>query len=209
MDETSMRAANESGYTDVEYTEAPTLFLKFAGPSPAAVTKQVADVEGFMKANKCTEFRTSKDPETIEGLWGARKTILWNIIALKEDPDDGIMSCDVAVPISHLADAIEDAKKTASGSGLVVSILGHVGDSNFHATVLHSPDKTELAEKIILHIRRKGIELEGTITGEHGIGVALRDLLTEEVGEHATDMMRRIKFALDPVSPERRALHTC
>ena len=76
MDEVSMRAANESGYTDVEYSEAPTLFLKFAGTSAPAVAKQVADVEALMKGNKCTEFRASKDPDTIEGLWGARKTTL-------------------------------------------------------------------------------------------------------------------------------------
>ena len=192
MDEVSMRASNESGYTEQEYKEAPTLFLKFAGHSKEAVSKQVAVVQKLVKEHKCLDFQAADDVDTIEGLWGARKSTLWNIIAPKENPSDGIMSCDVAVPISRLADAIEDANKRVKGTKLTISRLGHIGDGNFHTTVLHSQKDAKLAEEVILAVRRQGIKFEWTITGEHGVGLALRDLLAEELGDPAVDTMRRV-----------------
>ena len=88
--------------------------------------------------------------------------------------------------------------ETYEKSNLRGSILGHVGDGNFHASVLYGKSQKEAAELVILETRRRGYEMDGTITGEHGIGLTLRDLLTEELGADATDMMRRIKLALDP-----------
>lgn len=192
MDEFSMRAANESGYTNTRYDEKPTLFLKFAGPSKEEVTREVATVRELLQSEGCEGFKSSDDPETIADLWSARKTILWNIIALKGEGDT-LLSCDTAVPITRMAEAIEFARQKAVGTNITMSLLGHIGDGNFHTTILHSPKDKEFAEQIILDVRRKGIELEGTITGEHGIGVALRDLLVEELGENATDMMRKVK----------------
>lgn len=116
------------------------------------------------------------------------------MIAAKKHPDDQFLSCDVAVPISELAGIISETNAKFEEAGLLGSCLGHVGDGNFHASVSYSESEREDAEAIILWCRRRGIELEGTITGEHGIGLSLRDLLTEEIGVNATDMMRRVSL---------------
>ncbi|KAK5109674.1 hypothetical protein LTR62_006796 [Meristemomyces frigidus] len=198
LDETAMRANNASGYLDREYKEVPTLFVKFANPSSEAVVKQVSAVRNLASRYSSVSFDASSDPESREALWAARKTVLWNLLALKRHPTDSFLSCDVAVPISHLALIIEETNDRIQASGLIGSCLGHVGDGNFHASVLYDESERTKAEEIISWCRRRGIELEGTVTGEHGVGLALRDLVTEELGVGATDMMRMIKLSLDP-----------
>jgi len=94
--------------------------------------------------------------------------------------------------MSKLAVIIEEVQEKLREANLLGSTLGHVGDGNFHATVLYSEAERAKAEAIILETQRRGIELEGTITGEHGVGLALRDLLNEELGGNAVDMMRRV-----------------
>lgn len=130
-------------------------------------------------------------------LQSARKTALWSLIAQKRNPDDKFISCDVAVPISNLAKIIEETKEKFKKADLLGSTLGHVGEGNFHCSVLYSEAERMKAEKIILETQRRGIELEGTVTGEHGIGLALRDLLNEELGDNAVDMMRQVTEAFE------------
>lgn len=97
-----------------------------------------------------------------------------------------------------MAEIIDEANSKIKAAGLLGSTLGHVGDGNFHASILYGEKDRVAAENIIDDIRRRGIEMEGTVTGEHGVGLALRDMLELELGESAVDMMRKIKFALDP-----------
>ncbi|PVH84051.1 hypothetical protein DL98DRAFT_613522 [Cadophora sp. DSE1049] len=198
LDETAMQASNQSGYLEKEYKEVPTLFIKFAGATEDAVHRQISAVEKVVQRYKSILFEASSDPDSMDSLWGARKTVLWNLIAQKRNDTDKFLSCDVAVPISQLARIIEETNDRIKASGLLGSCLGHVGDDNFHTTVSCSESEKEKAEEIILWCRRRGIELDGTVTGEHGFGLAPRDLVTEELGANATDMMRMIKLSLDP-----------
>jgi D-lactate dehydrogenase (cytochrome) len=122
------------------------------------------------------------------------QTILWNLIAQRQNDDDKILSCDVAVPISQLSKIINEMNARIKSAGLLGSCLGHVGDSNFHATITYSEAEREKAEALILWCRRRAIEFNGTVTGEHGVGMALRDLVMEELGENATDMMRKASY---------------
>lgn len=197
LDDNTMRAVNQSGHSDKEWTETPTLFVKFSG-TKNAVQEQVRVLEALAEKHGRQSFETSGEPEQIAALWAARKTALWSLIAQKRDPDDKFLGSDVAVPISRLAEIIEESNSKIKAAGLLGSTLGHVGDGNFHASVLYGEKDKVVAENIIDEIRRRGIEMEGTVTGEHGVGLALRDLLEVEVGENAVDMMRRIKVALDP-----------
>jgi len=117
---------------------------------------------------------------------------------MKSDPSDHFISADTAVPISGLAKIIDETLEKLTASGLLGSFLGHVGDGNFHTTVLHGAADKEKARKIIHDVQKRAIELEGTITGEHGIGLEYRDMLVNELGPSYVDMMRQVKLALDP-----------
>ena len=198
LDENTMRAVNHSGYSNKEWKETPTLFVKFSG-TKSAVREQVRVVEALAQKHGRDHFESSGEPEQIAALWAARKTALWSFIAQKRDPDDKFLGSDVAVPITRLAEIIEESNSKIEAAGLLGMTLGHVGDGNFHAAILHGEKDRAVAEGIIDDIRRRGIEMEGTVTGEHGVGLALRDLLGVELGENAVDMMRQIKFALDPL----------
>jgi len=117
---------------------------------------------------------------------------------MKESPEDRFLSTDVAVPISHLADIIEETQIQLRDRGLIGACLGHVGDGNFHTAIIYPSKDEHKACDLVRAIQRRGIALEGTISGEHGIGLENRDALVEELGETSIDAMRRIKLALDP-----------
>ena len=198
LDENTMKAVNQSGYSDKEWKETPTLFVKFSG-TKSAVQEQVEVLKSLAEKYGRDSFESSGEPDQIAALWAARKTALWSLLAQKRDPDDKFLGSDVAVPISRMAEAIEESNSKIKAAGLLGSTLGHVGDGNFHASVLYAEKDKAVAEGIIADIQRRGIEMEGTVTGEHGVGLALRDLLEVELGENAVDMMRMIKLALDPL----------
>ena len=198
LDDNTMRAVNQSGYSDKQWKETPTLFVKFSG-TKNAVQEQTDVLEALAEKHGKKSFESSSDPDQIATLWAARKTALWSLIAQKRNPDDKFLGSDVAVPISRLAEIIEEVNSKIKAAGLLGSTLGHVGDGNFHASILHSEKDKVVAQRIINDIQRRGIEMEGTVTGEHGVGLALRDMLEVELGESAVDMMRKIKFALDPL----------
>ncbi len=210
LDDNSMKAVNESGYSDKRWKETATLFVKFSG-TKGAVQEQVDVLGAIAKKHGRQSFESSSDSDKISALWSARKTALWSLIAQKRNSDDKFLSSDVAVPISRLADIIEESNEQIHVAGLLGSNLGHVGDGNFHTSILYSEKEKAAAEKIIADTQRRGIEMEGTITGEHGIGLNLRDMLQVELGENAIDMMRKvsqclsdttiISFSIDQVRP--------
>ena len=198
LDNTTMRAVNQGGYTDKEWPEEATLFLKFSG-SATQVKEQIADAQTSAQSSGCTSFEFSHNDEEAATLWQARKTVLWGMIALKRHPDDKFMSADAAVPISRLADIIEATKAKLDASGLVGFCVGHAGDGNFHASVLYGVKDKDMAERIIADVQKMGVDMGGTVTGEHGIGLIYRDALVYEVGEDTVGAMRQIKLALDPL----------
>jgi D-lactate dehydrogenase (cytochrome) len=197
--DTSMRGVNAGGYCDKTYAEMPTLFFKFASRDKATVEEQIRQVHALAREESCQTFEYSKTEEEAESIWAARKTILWSMLALKNDPTDGFLSSDTAVPISKLAEAADMAKEKISGTGFVGFIAGHVGDGNFHTGILYPASKRKEARDLITWIQREAIKIGGTVTGEHGVGWEFRDMVDEELGESGVDMMRRLKLALDPL----------
>ena len=195
LDGITMSAVNESGYTDKKWEETPTLFVKFSG-TQRAVQEQVDVLGALAKKHGRHSFEASSEPDKISALWSARKTALWSLLAQKRHPDDKFLSADVAVPISRLADILEESIEEIKLAGLLGSNLGHVGDGNFHTTILYSENEKAAAERLIKYTQRRGVEMEGTITGEHGIGLNLRDMLQVELGENAIDMMRKVSAYL-------------
>ena len=132
LDDVQMKCINIAGMTSKSWTEAPTLFFKFAG-TPSAVKEQISIVQQLAKGSGSKTFEFAKNQAEQTELWSARKEALWSVTALKETEKDHVWTGDVAVPISRLPDIIEETKADTQKSGLLTAIVGHVGDGNFHS----------------------------------------------------------------------------
>ena len=132
LDDVQMRCINESGSTSRRWTEAPTIFFKFAG-TPTGVKEQIALVKKTASAAKSKTFEFAKSDDEGAELWSARKDALWAVMAKKQYATDHVWTTDVAVPISRLPDIIEQTKEDLDSCGLLGTIVGHVGDGNFHS----------------------------------------------------------------------------
>ena len=131
LDDVQMRCINESGNTSRSWKEAPTLFFKFTG-TPSGVKEQIGIVQKLAKLQNSKSFEFAKNADEVTELWSARKEALWSVMAMRRDESDHVWTTDVAVPISRLPDIIEQTKEDMSSSGLMGTIVGHVGDGNFH-----------------------------------------------------------------------------
>jgi D-lactate dehydrogenase (cytochrome) len=212
LDDVQMQCINASKSTRREWAEAPTLFFKFAGTA-LGVKEQISIVQKISKSTGGKTFEFARDETEMKELWSARKAALWSVIAMKRDPSDSVWTTDVAVPISKLPDIVERTKRDLTQSGLLAGICGHVGDGNFHgefpqsavgvmlgftdflpAIILFSDKQKALAEEVVHRMVKNAVELEGTVTGEHGVGLIKRDYLPHELGETAVDVMRRVSL---------------
>ncbi|KAK3115679.1 D-lactate ferricytochrome c oxidoreductase [Teratosphaeriaceae sp. CCFEE 6253] len=198
LDDVQMRCINESGSTSRTWKEVPTLFFKFSG-TPTSVKEHISMVQGYAKKSGSASFEFAKNKEEGDELWSARKEALWSVMAQKKDQTDHVWTTDVAVPISRLADIIEETKDDISRSGLTASIVGHVGDGNFHSIILYNDTEHNVADGLVHRMVKRAIEMEGTATGEHGVGLVKRDYLPHELGDSAVDLMRKMKQAFDPL----------
>ena len=131
LDDVQMKCINESGSTTRQWKEAATLFFKFTG-TPSGVKEQIKLVEKLAQGAKSKSFEFAKNDDEAAELWSARKEALWSVMAKRRDDSDHVWTTDVAVPISRLPDIIEQTKEDMSKSGLLGTIVGHVGDGNFH-----------------------------------------------------------------------------
>jgi D-lactate dehydrogenase (cytochrome) len=114
------------------------------------------------------------------------------MLALKKSPTDKVWITDVAVPLSRLADILEKTKEDIQDSGLLGSIVGHVGDGNFYSLFLFSEEQRPIAERLVHRMVNIAIEMEGTAIGEHGVGLVKRDYLESELGKSTVDTMRMV-----------------
>ncbi|PSR94472.1 hypothetical protein BD289DRAFT_451256 [Coniella lustricola] len=197
LDDEMMKCINQAGQTARTWQEKPTLFFKFAG-TPKGVQEQIDTVKQMAKLSGSTGFDFARSQEEQLDLWSARKEALWSTMAVKRDGDK-VWTTDVAVPISRLPDLIEETKTDMSKSGLYGTIVGHVGDGNFHAILLYNDAERKIAEEVVHRIVKRALEMEGTVTGEHGVGLIKRDYLDHELGSAAVDVMRKMKQSFDPL----------
>ncbi|KAF5002530.1 hypothetical protein FGRMN_295 [Fusarium graminum] len=200
LDEVLMSVINRMGATSRQWSEVPTLFFKFSG-SDAIVKDSIAQVQSISQRHEAKEFMYESDPHKQKALWSARKEALWSMMALRET-DGHVWSTDVAVPLSRVAELIDISKKDLVELGLFGSILGHIGDGNFHETILFENKQHKEVEDCVDRMVYRALEMEGTCTkdiqGEHGIGLGKKDFLKAEVGDVPIQVMRAIKTSLDP-----------
>jgi D-lactate dehydrogenase (cytochrome) len=195
LDTLSIKAVN--AYSDLDYPETPVLFLEFHGTNDFA-REQADSFAGIAVEFGGGPFRWASKQEDRNKLWKARHDAFW--AASKMKPEANSMSTDVCVPISRLAECIHETHEDSVKSGLLAPIIGHVGDGNFHALVFFDaaqPEEVRRAEDFVMRLNERAIGMDGTCTGEHGIGQGKQAALQREMG-HGIDMMRAIKRALDP-----------
>jgi len=196
LDALSITAINRHG--KLELPESPTLFFEFHG-SPTGVEEQAALVESIAADHGGTDFQWARQTEDRSRLWHARHNAYFAALGLR--PGARALTTDVCVPISALAECIAQTRADLAQSAITAPLLGHVGDGNFHLIVLVNPDdaaEIEHAEAFAQRLAQRAIAMQGTCTGEHGIGLGKRKFLALEHGEDAVAVMRLLKHALDP-----------
>jgi len=192
---TTMKAINR--YAKMNHRESPTLLLEFHG-TPSSVIEQAQTVQELAKENGGMDFQWATKPEERSKLWEARHHAYFACLQLR--PGSRAVSTDVCVPISRLAECVAETEKDLATASMPAPLFGHVGDGNFHVVMLIDPaseaDRQE-AKAINARVVRRALAMEGTCTGEHGIGLGKQQFLVEEMGE-AIDLMRDLKRQFDP-----------
>ncbi|KAI9025864.1 FAD-linked oxidase-like protein, partial [Phycomyces nitens] len=180
------------------HAEKPTLFFKFSGSKPQ-IEHEIKVVSEIVKKHKGGTFKYAKTEKEKEDLWEGRKICLWSATLLKENAS--VWTTDVVVPVSRLPELIDETKKDLSKSFLPAPVVGHVGDGNFHVFILFDkskPEEYEEAKRINKALLERAIRMEGSVTGEHGVGAGKKAYLREELGDNTIDLMWTIKNAIDP-----------
>jgi D-lactate dehydrogenase (cytochrome) len=191
-----VRATNM--YSKLTLPECPMLLVEFHG-SESSVKEQAERfgeiAEGFGSSN----FQWTTKPEERTKLWQARHDSYWASMALR--PGAKGISTDVCVPISRLAECVEESIRDLEETGLLGPIVGHVGDGNFHVLPLidmNSPEEIEKGKAYVGRLVERALAMGGTCTGEHGVGQGKMKYLEKELGAETLNTMRLIKRALDP-----------
>lgn len=196
IDTNSVKMVNQ--YSRLSLKESPLLLMEFHG-SPQVVQEQIELVQSITQEHEAQDFEWAKTPEERNKLWTARHNAYF--AALSAHPGTRVISTDTCVPISRLADCLLASIEQADESGLPYFLVGHVGDGNFHFGYLIDPLNVEqraVAEALNHDLVMRAIEMDGTCTGEHGVGLHKMEFLRSELGDETISVMKSIKQALDP-----------
>ncbi|MDO8717460.1 MAG: FAD-linked oxidase C-terminal domain-containing protein [Polaromonas sp.] len=196
VDAKTVRMVNN--HSKLGLREEPLLLMEFHG-TPGSVKEQAELVQELASGHGGNAFEWASTPEERTRLWTARHNAYF--AAIQSKPGCRAISTDTCVPISRLADCLLESVAEADASGIPYLLVGHVGDGNFHFGYLidpNDPQEREVAEALNHQLVARALRLEGTCTGEHGIGLGKIDFLVAETGDGAVAMMRSIKRALDP-----------
>ncbi|MFT0861892.1 FAD-binding oxidoreductase [Ancylobacter sp. G4_0304] len=196
LDEVQVKACN--AYSKLDLAEQPTLFVEFHG-TEAGVAEQAARFGEIAAEYGGGPFVWATRPEERSKLWQARHDAYWASLPLR--PGARAIATDVCVPISRLAECVDETKRDIEEMGLIAPIVGHVGDGNFHTVTLvdmEDPQDIARVKDFMSRMVKRALAMGGTATGEHGVGQGKRKYMEAEHGTAALDAMRAIKAALDP-----------
>lgn len=197
LDALQIEAVNR--YSHIALEAAPTLFVEFHG-TEAGLSGDIETFRQIAEANGARGFTSASNEDERRRLWKARHDAYWAVRAAW--PGRQSLVTDVCVPISRLAACIAETEADIRRLGLVAPIVGHVGDGNFHALPMIDPAdaaQRRAVEEFASRLAARAIAMDGTCTGEHGIGQGKRAYLTAEMGVAGVGMMRAVKQALDPL----------
>ncbi|KAM5539121.1 hypothetical protein V8D89_007344 [Ganoderma adspersum] len=198
MDDEMMAASNKAGLVSKQYPVVDTLFFKIQG-DPSAVAATAQSVERTVLEHGGNNFQFASTKEEAEELWDNRKYALTSTIQSEEGVR--VWTTDVCVPVSRLPELVYETKKDLASSKLRATIVGHVGDGNFHALIkFRSDEELKAVEDAVHRLVHRAIALDGTCTGEHGVGVGKKEYLVDELGADTVELMWTIKRAVDPLN---------
>lgn len=199
LDEVMMTAINRAEAKNKnarQWQEKPSLFFKFAG-SQDQIKLDMKRTSEIVSRNKGSKLITATTEEEKEDLWRARKVALFS--ALEYLPGSRAWTTDVCVPISKFPTLVAETKEDLESLDIIAPIVGHAGDGNFHGLLLfRNPEELERVKEGVHRMVERAQRLEGTCTGEHGVGHGKIQYLTNELGEGTVDLLRQIKRQLDP-----------
>ncbi|KAJ9540493.1 hypothetical protein OSB04_026999 [Centaurea solstitialis] len=196
LDEVQVKAVNLANGKDLP--ESPTLMFEFIG-TEAYTREQTLIVQKIVSEHNGSDFVFAEDAETKKELWKIRKEALYACLAMA--PNFEAMTTDVCVPLSQLAGLISKSKQELDASSLLCMVIAHAGDGNFHTVILFDPAQEEQrkeAERLNNFMVHAALSMEGTCTGEHGVGTGKLKYLEKELGTENLRTMKKIKAALDP-----------
>ncbi len=185
-------------YKKTSYRVAPTVFFEFHG-TKTSVVEQAETVQAIAKEHGGMDFVWATRPEERSQLWQARHDAYFACLQIK--PGVRAVSTDVCVPISRLAECVHETMEDVKDYINPVPLLGHIGDGNFHLMLMVDPGKpeqTELAKQFNKRLVERALKMEGTCTGEHGVGMGKIDSMRLELGDDMMDLMRDVKKVFDP-----------
>lgn len=196
LDATQVKACN--AYSGLTLQEKPTLFVEFHG-TENSVAEQIEIFKGIISDFGGSDLVSTKDEDERKKMWTARHNAYFASKALK--PNYESLSTDACVPISRLAECVTETIADIEQQGMIAPVVGHVGDGNFHVLLLldkNNPDDIEKTKGILSRLAKRAIAMDGTCTGEHGIGQGKRSYMELEHGAEAIAVMKAIKTAIDP-----------
>lgn len=179
------------------YLEKPALFLEFHSSSSAASEQESSQAEQLMRETGALDIAAARSAQEREEQWEARHNYYWAV--QRCNPDCIFYTTDTAVPLARVTDLVLYAQQLLGEMHLAGSIVGHIGDGNFHTLLAIQPGQWELAEAYSRRLTGRALELGGTASGEHGIGLVKKQFLREEHGA-AVDWMQQVKKLFDPAN---------
>lgn len=215
LDDHMMAAINTAGVVDAPYPVQDTLFFKIQG-SPESIRDTSNVVQEIVQRHGSTRFEFAATEEEAGEMWENRKYAFFSTLATH--PGSKVWTTDVCVPVSRLPQLVYETKEDLAKAGLKSTIVGHVGDGNFHALILFKDeDELQSVGAAVHRLVHRAIQMDGTCTGEHGVGVGKTEYLVEELGEGTVELMRTVKKAIDPLNlfnpgklyPENNKDETC
>ncbi|XP_006458232.1 hypothetical protein AGABI2DRAFT_199668 [Agaricus bisporus var. bisporus H97] len=197
LDNNMMDAINKAGLVERPYPVLDTLFFKIQG-SAECISSASKTIQAIVKKHGSKTFKFAATEEEADDLWQNRKYALMSSLAAY--PGTRCWTTDVCVPVSKLPQLVYETKEDLSRAKLPNTTVGHVGDGNFHAFILFRENQLEEASEAVHRLVQRAINLDGTCTGEHGVGVGKKEYLLDELGEGTIELMKTIKRAVDPLN---------
>jgi D-lactate dehydrogenase (cytochrome) len=195
MDVAQVKAVNN--YSKTNLPEAPLLLVEFHGSESSV--KEQSELFGEISSDfGGVDFEWTSNNEDRNKLWKARHDAYWSCRAVR--PEASLYSTDVCVPISKLSDCITETIEDLENNNLIGPIVSHAGDGNFHVALLidkNNKDELDKLENFLVRISERAIRMDGTCTGEHGVGQGKRKYMLKELG-NAVEIMKQVKNAFDP-----------
>ncbi|VDC07088.1 unnamed protein product [Peniophora sp. CBMAI 1063] len=199
LDAYQMRALNNYHASSDKYAIADHLFLKLQGATLGAVAESEALAREITAKHGGENWISARGDEA-QSMWDDRKIAPYASAKLYGTPGAKAWATDVCVPISKLPQLVEEVREDMDKAGVFGTILGHAGDGNFHAGIFYStPEEEKAAREVVHRMVKRALALDGTCTGEHGVGIGKREYLVEELGPGTVRLLKTVKRTLDPL----------